>query len=104
MAEEEKQPQRINVSLEALRTEIRLANAELEIRIIDRMASKEEVRTLRDRVNKLADDVDTLAEDKAGREAVRNVTRYFIGGGVLTTLIMVAQLAISFYLVKNGAK
>jgi len=90
--------QRVSTSLETLRTEIRLANAELELRIIDRVASKRAVDDLKTEVSTLRDRLDALDEDKAGREAVKAITRYFIGGGVLTTLIMICQLALTFYL------
>lgn len=90
---------RISVSLETLRTEIRLANAELELRIIDRVASKQEAEALRVWVNKLQEQVDHLEEDKAGREAVSGTLRYLIGGGVLTTIFMLIQLALTFYVV-----
>lgn len=94
--------QRVNTSLETLRTEIRLANAELKIDILDRVASREAMQKVEADVTKLTDRVDALDEDKAGREAVKAITRYFIGGGVLTTLIMIAQLAMTFYLATHG--
>lgn len=93
---------RINTSLETLRTEIALANAQLEIRITDKVASREAVQKLETNVQKLTDRVDNLDEDKAGREAVKAITRYFIGGGVLTTLIMLCQLALTFYLTTHA--
>ncbi len=103
MAEDTNSPaQRVSTSLETLRTEIRLANAELELRIIDRVASKTVVEDLKKDVATLRDRLDGLDEDKAGREAVKNITRYFIGGGVLTTAIMVCQLALTFYLTTHG--
>ena len=102
MAEENSPAQRVSTSLETLRTEIRLANAELELRIIDRVASKAVVEDLKGDVKVLRERLDALDEDKAGREAVKAITRYFIGGGVLTTLIMVCQLALTFYLTTRG--
>jgi len=101
-AEDERPVQRVSTSLETLRTEIRLANAELELRIIDRVASKSVVEDLKRQVEKNTERLDALDEDKAGREAVKNITRYFIGGGVLTTLIMVCQLVLTFYLATHG--
>jgi len=94
--------QRISTSLETLRTEIRLANAELELRIIDKVASKDALHTVEGRVLAVEAALEALEKDKAGREAVQNITRYFIGGGVLTTLMLLAQLVLTFYLATNG--
>ena len=104
MADEENyQPvQRINTSLETLRTEIELANSRLELRIIDRVASKEAVNTLTSRVAATETTLEGLEKDKAGRDAVQAITRYFIGGGILTTLIMICQLILTFYLATRG--
>lgn len=103
MADESREPaQRISTSLETLRTEIRLANAELELRIIDKVATKEAVNKVEQKIATLETQLEALEKDKAGREAVASMTRYFIGGGVLTTLIMICQLCLTFYLTTRG--
>lgn len=103
MADDSTPPvQRVSTSLETLRTEIRLANAELELRIIDRVASKAAVEQLARQVEKNTARIDALDEDKAGRDAVRDMGRYFVGGGILTTIIMICQLALTFWLTTRG--
>lgn len=103
MAEDDYNPaQRVNTSRETIRTEIELANAKLELRIIDKVATREAMAKVEADVTKLTERVDALDEDKAGREAVKAITRYFIGGGVLTTLIMLCQLALTFYLTTHA--
>jgi excinuclease UvrABC nuclease subunit len=46
--------------------------------------------------------VESLQQDKAGREAVSSYKRFVIGGGILTTFIAATQLAVTLWVVKSG--
>src|SRR5271167_668520 len=113
---EDSTPQ-IHISLEQLRTEIRLANAELELRLQSNLASKVEVDNLNRQlidvrhVASTADkwisqnqtsidnliknqaqtekDIEELKTNKASEEAVSNYKRWLLGGGIFITLFTI---------------
>lgn len=124
-------PQRVSVSLEALRTEIRLANAELEIRLTNALASKSSVESLSADVNRMEvrienvealqhareplvkkfelefdgvkKDVELLKTGKASDEAVKSYKRYLLGGGAITAILLIAQFLLAVWVATQGA-
>ena len=124
-------PQRVSVSLEALRTEIRLANAELEIRLTNALASKSSVEQLQIEQNRIQsrlelveatqarreplaarfdkefdaikDDVELLQKSKASDDAVKSYKRYLLGGGAITAIILIAQFLLAVWVATQGA-
>ena len=123
-------PQRVTVSLEALRTEIRLANAELEIRLTSALASKSSVESLvadhnrmearleaveklqnareplarkfENEHDKLVADVAALQTGKASEDAVKSYKRYLLGGGAITAILLIAQFLLAVWVATQG--
>ncbi len=56
------------------------------------------------RFKEMQEEIDSLKEDKAGRDAVTNFKKWLIGGSLLATVFMAIQVAISLYLVTRGAR
>lgn len=121
---------RVSFSVDTLRTEIRIAVAELELRLVEKLASKDTVDRLSSEVagqgtrlaalekssaqreplavkfeqewDAVKKDVEHLKTNKAEDDAVQSYKRYFIGGGVLAAFFMAAQLMLAIYVQTQG--
>jgi hypothetical protein len=109
--------QRITLSQETLRLEL----ANLELSLLNKLASKDSVEKVADRVSalehaaitrefydkerdewaKVAEElrgrVKALEEEKAGREAVEGYKKWWLGGGALAGVMLLVTLAIQLY-------
>lgn len=127
MGQESGVPQRISVSLDVLRTEIRLANAELELRLMDKLVQKGDLAVLAVRIEKLEasereyltllplrealirehsemrGDIERLEADKIGQEAVAQFKNRIIGGSVVAAVVFAINLGINFYQLFTGS-
>lgn len=122
------EPKVITVSREFLRAEL----TALELRLVEKLASKESVEALEsrhsakiemlerttlkqsgpmvDKIHELDKSMDalhtqleTLERDKAGRAAVDSFKKFLLGGGVITVFVMILQLSVTLYLAWKGA-
>lgn len=129
MNDEHSQPRTITVSSEFLRAEL----AGLELRLVEKLASKEAVEAVESRLGGRVETLErtaltidgptalkvqehttelatqkqtmeTLERDKAGRAAVDSYKKFLLGGGVVMVLVAVLQLAITLYLLSKGAE
>lgn len=89
-----------------LRLQVELGKTYATTAAVERveMAAKEARDTYEARTKALEEEIESLKQDKAGREAVTNFKRWLTGGALLATVFMAIQVAISIWLVTSGAR